>query len=105
METKHLYDSIKEFGHVAIDQEYKGLEKYGQPLNPLDNYDWLGMAKQESADEFKYLHAEQVKRTFIVNKIRKLSKGNSEIEFWLDELEGKNRGERDDKRTHRSTTR
>lgn len=86
---QHLKDSIKAFEDVATDQEYKGLEKYGQPLNPLDNYDWLAMAKEESADEFKYLHAEQVKREFVVDKIRKLSRGNTEIEFWLDVLEGK----------------
>ena len=80
---------------VANEQEEKGMKKYGQPLNPLDDYDWLDMARQEQVDGYKYLEAEIVKRRFIVGKIRRLLnyKNNSvskvEINYWLDVLEGR----------------
>lgn len=103
---KHLRKSISEFDRVAKEQEKKGIMKYGKALDPLDRYDWLEMAKEEQVDGFKYLQAEIEKRKFIVNKIRNLLKYKTEwihydeIEFWLDELEGKNNGQS----THRSTT-
>jgi len=71
------------------------MKKYGQPLEPLDNYDWLQMAREEQVDGYKYLEAEIVKRRFIVGKIRRLLnyKNNSvskvEINYWLDRLENK----------------
>ena len=80
---------------VANEQEEKGMQKYGQPLNPLDDYNWLDMARQEQVDGYKYLEAEIVKRRFIVGKIRRLLnyKNNSvskvEINYWLDVLEGR----------------
>lgn len=94
---QHLKNSIKSFEKVAIDQEYKGLEKYGQALNPLDDYCWLEMAQEEAVDLYKYLEAEKEKRKFVVDKIRSLLDDTShvaaklEIESLLDVLEGKNK--------------
>ena len=85
---EHLQDSVDEFTQVALSQEKKGIQKYGQPLNPLDNYCWLDMASQELVDGFKYLHAEQVKRADICAKIRRLV-DNPEVLRLLDELEGR----------------
>jgi len=90
MKFEHLERSKKAFTEAANRQENKGVEKYGKPLDPLDNYDWLEMATEELVDGFKYLVAEQVKREFIANKIRKLT-DDAEIHHWLDELEGVNR--------------
>lgn len=84
----HLIFSKQLFNLSADEQEKKGMEKYGQPLNPLDNYDWLNMCLEEQTDGFKYLAAEKVKRDFIVDKIRKLT-DNTEINHWLDILEGR----------------
>ena len=85
---EHLQDSVDEFTQVALSQEKKGIQKYGQPLNPLDNYCWLDMASQELVDGFKYLHAEQVKRADICAKIRRLV-DKPEVLRLLDELEGR----------------
>lgn len=91
---EHLEYAKELFNQSADDQEEKGMEKYGQALEPLDNYCWLDMAIQEQTDGFKYLAAEKVKREFVVGKIRKLLdyKENSvsrvEINHWLDVLEG-----------------
>ena len=91
---KHLETTKKAFAEVADLQEGKGIIKYGKPLDPLDNYDWLKMAAEEQVDGYKYLVAEMEKRKFIVNKIRKLMEYKSEwvhygeIMHWLDELEG-----------------
>jgi len=63
--------------------------KYGKALDPLDRYDWLQMCTEELVDAFKYLQAEKEKRTFILNKIRKAN-DKEEINFWCDELGGKN---------------
>lgn len=87
-ELEHLQNTIVSFTETAKKQEDKGIAKYGKPLDPLDNYDWLKMAKEEQVDGYKYLEAEIAKRKFICNKIRKLT-NNTEILFWLDELEGK----------------
>src|SRR5690606_19056662 len=92
---EHL-DLVKEvFGRVADNQEDKGIAKYGKPLDPLDDYDWLQMALEESVDGTKYLIAEMEKRKFIAGKIRKLLNykpnevSKTEILHWLDVLEGK----------------
>jgi len=85
---KHLNDTIDKFAEKAKSQEEKGLVKYGKPLDPLDDYDWLEMANDEMVDGYKYLVAEKEKRKFIAGKIRNLT-GNTEILFWLDQLEGK----------------
>ena len=90
----HLETTKKAFAEVADSQECKGIEKYGKPLDPLDNYNWLKMAAEEQVDGYKYLVAEMEKRKFVVNKIRNLLEGRTdaihaeEINFWLDELEG-----------------
>lgn len=92
----HLKSSINKFNEGAKKQEDKGIEKYGQPLDPLDNrYDWLEMAIEEQVDGFKYLHAEQVKRKHITDQIRLLIKNNTipmvhdQIVVLLDQLEGR----------------
>ena len=89
----HLDASNKKFKRVAFTQEMKGLDKYGEPLNPHNkNYNWLEMATEELVDGFKYLHAEQVKRNEIVAQIREIVKYNTipmvhdQITVLLDEL-------------------
>lgn len=94
-ENSHLEKVKEKFEETANQQELKGIEKYGQLLDPLDNYDWLKMAAEEQVDGFKYLVAEMEKRKFIVNKLRNLIDHKSEwgsyeeIMHWLDELGGK----------------
>lgn len=94
MRYEQLELAKDKFIQTANSQERKGIQKYGQPLNPLDDYDWLEMAIEEQTDGFKYLVAEQEKRKFVVGKIRKLlefkdnSVSRTEINHWLDVLEG-----------------
>lgn len=93
--NKHLNLTIDSFTDVSYSQADKGINKYGKPLEPLDDYDWLSMAKEEAVDGYMYLEAEHQKRKFIVSKIRTLLdyKPNdftkTEINHWLDLLEGK----------------
>lgn len=93
IDTPHLNKTIKEFKEVAYSQEVKGINKYGKPLDPMDNYNWLQMALEEQVDGAKYLIAEMEKRKFIVKKIRTLLEYKpydfTEIYHWLDVLEGK----------------
>jgi|SRR5690625_4111655 len=64
-------NSIDKFVKVAESQERKGIEKYGQRLDPLDNkHDFLEMALEEQVDGFKYLHAEINKRKYALGMIR-----------------------------------
>lgn len=84
---EHLKNTVYKFFDVAKSQEEKGIKKYGQALDPLDDYDWLEMAVEEQVDGFKYLHAEQVKRKHIANEIRKLT-DDKRIHKLLDQLEG-----------------
>ena len=92
---QHLQTSIDTFIDYAKAQEQKGIEKYGQPLDPLDNYCWLTMAIEEQVDGFQYLVAEMKKRKFVVDKIRKAINykendvSKTEINHWLDVLEGR----------------
>lgn len=95
MIKKHLENTKIAFSEVADSQENKGIEKYGKPLNPLDNYDWLDMEFEELIDAAKYNRAEKIKRNHIVGRIRKLMlhvEGTKvivdEISKLLDELEG-----------------
>jgi len=83
----HLKRTVNKFEEMAVSQEEKGMEKYGKPIDPLDDYDWLEMADEEMVDGYKYLHAEKIKRKFIVDKIRKLTECE-EIHYWLNQLEG-----------------
>jgi len=92
---KHLKDSINKFNEGAKKQEDKGIEKYGQPLEPTDTkHDWLEMAIEEQVDGVKYLHAEQIKRKHITDQIRLLIKNNTipmvhdQISVLLDQLVG-----------------
>jgi hypothetical protein len=58
---------ISKFTKVATSQEMKGLDKYGEALNPLnDAWDWLNMAEEEMIDGYKYLVAERTRRDFIL---------------------------------------
>lgn len=67
--TKFVSDQITE---VMVKQDEKGINKYGKPLNPMDNYDWLEMAKEEAADMLKYFEAEHYKRNNILNEVESL---------------------------------
>jgi len=96
---QHLKSSINKFNEGAKKQEDKGIEKYGQPLEPTDTkHDWLEMAIEEQVDGFKYLHAEQVKRKHITDEIRAVldkydhrvpRRVQYQITVLLDQLEGK----------------
>jgi len=55
----HLNHAIEEFAKTANNQENKGITKYGKPLNPYDNYDWLDMEFEELVDAAKYNRAEK----------------------------------------------
>lgn len=95
MDLSHLENVKRRFNQVADEQERKGIRKYGQPLNPSDDYDWVDMTIEELVDATKYMLAEKHKRqekeefhNFIANKVRKLT-DDPEIEHWMDKLEGK----------------
>lgn len=87
MDMTHLQTTKEKFNRVANEQERKGIMKYGQPLNPLDNYNWLRMLSEEMVDGQKYAMAEQVKKDFVIRKIRNRT-DDVEINHWLDLLEG-----------------
>lgn len=93
MERKHLKRSIISFGNTANAQEEKGIKKYGKPLDPMDDYDWLDMATEELVDAFKYLEAEKVKRKAAIYSIRELinnldNSTKQAIEGHLQSIEG-----------------
>lgn len=88
----HLEDTIQDFEKVSREQAEKGMTKYGQPLNPMDSYSWIRMAKEEAIDQYQYLHALEKKLSFALDKIRR-SSDREEINFWCDEMEGKNNGD------------
>jgi len=91
---ENFIKSVIEFINVASHQESKGMEKYGQGLDPLDDYDWLSMAVEEQVDGYKYLHAEMIKRAHIVNEIRKVIENDvhpsvgDKVNDLLNKLEG-----------------
>ena len=95
MNFEHLQRSKREFDLMANEQERKGIEKYGKPLEPMNNYDWLKMCVQEQVDGFKYLVAEQEKRRFVADKIQAIVNDRCdeevalEVNHWLDVLEGR----------------
>lgn len=87
--NNHVEKTSKEFDKVLRQQEGKGIIKYGQPLDPLEQgRDWLGMAKEEQADGFSYIEAEMEKRTMVAQKIRGIAAMRTdgevydEIIFW-----------------------
>lgn len=87
--------ALYKFKEMLDYQNKKGLAKYGQPLNPMDNYDWTNMALEENIDQFQYLYAEQVKKKYVINEIREIIRYNvtptvhDQINSLLDLLEGK----------------
>lgn len=91
----HLYETIEEFDYVANNQEKKGIAKYGKPLDPMDNYDWLQMANEELVDAYKYFMAEKVKRKYCIQMIRSVIENEcdydvqTQINIWIEKLEGK----------------
>jgi hypothetical protein len=95
MPNKQLLKTIDNFRKDAISQSVKGVAKYGKVLDPLDNYNWRTMAKEELADAYVYLDAEEDQIKFVAQKIRNLADRNctdmvrGEINHWCDILEGK----------------
>lgn len=55
MKFEFLAQCLSRFVAVAFLQEDKGIKKYGHPLNPKDDYDWITMTEEEMADGWKYL--------------------------------------------------
>lgn len=97
--SEHVKVSLEKFTEIVNEQEQKGINKYDQPIDPLDHrYDWLQMAMEEQVDGFQYLMAEYRKRQMITSKIRSLLNyapnefTRMEILHWLDLMEGKNNG-------------
>lgn len=87
---------LYKFEEQLNNQNEKGMEKYGQSLDPLDGrYCFLQMAMEEQVDGFQYLHAEQIKRKHVADQIRAIIKHNTipmvhdQITVLLDQLEGK----------------
>lgn len=72
LNKEHLENTKIAINEVADSQEDKGIKKYGKPLNPLDNYDWLDMEFEELIDAAKYNRAEKAKRNHNVERLRKL---------------------------------
>lgn len=66
----HLLKSIEAFQETARIQEQKGIKKYGQHVNPSDDYDWLRMTMEELTDAVIYLQAEREKRKITVAAIK-----------------------------------
>lgn len=65
--TKKVSQEFTETMHL---QDLKGLEKYNQALDPMDNkYDWLNMATEELADAVKYFKAEQTRRDEVLKEV------------------------------------
>ena len=65
---------VKKAFKVGVDkQNAKGLEVYGQPLDPLDGkYDFLQMLEEEVVDAYQYLRAEREKKAYVNDKISHL---------------------------------
>jgi len=95
MNKYHLDRTKFLFGLVADSQEEKGIKKYGKPLEPSDNYDWLKMALEEQVDGTKYLVAEMEKRKLVRLQILEIVAKNCDIQTYLEvkrlllSLEGK----------------
>lgn len=61
---------LEELEEVMYQQDEKGMEKYNQALDPMDDkWDWLQMAEEELADLAKYLKAEQHKRNQVMERV------------------------------------
>lgn len=81
---KHLKESVQAFEKTALDQEIKGIQKYGQALDPMDEkYDWLEMAKEEIVDGFKYLHAERVRRDKVIKELKDYVENNEILDRFI----------------------
>lgn len=100
MNLAHLEHTKDEFIKTANSQERKGILKYGKPLEPMDDYDWLDMEFEELVDAVKYNRAakrklltEKNEREFVIERIRTITErcdyqAKMEINHWLDVLEG-----------------
>lgn len=95
MENAKL-DSLNKFTEVLHKQNEKGLEKYGQPLDPLDKrYDFLEMLLEELVDAVQYARSEQIKRKYAADEIRRVIEPNvipmvyDQVNALLNQFEGK----------------
>lgn len=86
--SEQLKRMMIKFNNTANDQEQKGIKKYGKPLNPLDNYNWLEMCLEEQVDGAAYIVAEMDKRSYVCERIR-MRTNDDYIHGLLDLLEGK----------------
>lgn len=74
-------------------QTAKGDKKYGKLTDPLDDYNWPKMIKEELVDAFVYAEMQERRNAFIAAKLRKLMNYREapgtleEINYWLDQLE------------------
>lgn len=71
---------VKRAFKVGVDkQNAKGMQVYGQPLDPLDGkHDFLQMLEEEVVDAYQYLRAEREKKAYVNDKILHLA---SKIEY------------------------
>lgn len=81
------------FEKVARKQLHKGLNKYNQPIDYMDDYNWNDMAMEELFDAFIYITANRDKtRTIIdkvlfdLNEINKLASNNIEIQSRISKI-------------------
>lgn len=91
----HINKTISLFKDIAIKQGEKGMEKYGQALDPRDKkHDWLFMLLEELVDGIQYAVAEILRRDEIINEVREIIRYNTipmvhdQLTVLLDELEG-----------------
>lgn len=62
-------ETINTFNTIAIQQDKKGMDKYGKPVNPLDKYNWNDMAIEELVDAMKYIVASKIKTETIIEEV------------------------------------
>lgn len=62
--------ALKTIGTVMQEQDNYGFDKYGKPLNPKDQYDWMAMFLQEMADGLKYIQCEMERKNDIIHVLK-----------------------------------
>jgi hypothetical protein len=60
---------LNAFKITVTKQKNKGVKEYGKYVDPLDSYNWTKMAKEELADAFVYIEAEEAKKELVRTKV------------------------------------
>jgi hypothetical protein len=64
-----------------VEQQLKGLAKYGVPINPLDKYDWMDMKLDEDVDGAVYQISQTIQRR---HELDQYDKTMTELKALLD---------------------